>query len=369
MLSIVPSPRARLRILLALAPALFLAACAAPASAISPTSHTDPLRLKLHGQLHAAASIESAATSSDGELDTFLMTWIEQQRRLYRIAAPLIRHNAELCKARAQPLPGFNARNKYSYSRDFVASAASVLGLGERLRVTEVLSGSGAEKSGVRAGDSLIAVNDKPFPVGRQAEQRATILLASAMQDHASFKLELSRGGEHLTLQVPHTRGCAFGIELGNTDEINSYSDGRRVMVTRGMLDFVRSDQELAYVLAKEMAHGALVRSPRFSMAALIDSFRLQGVRRPLQPTDQPAPYTPVLDATADKLSLYMLARAGYDYEDAPEFWQRLAAQYPASTPASHTALHPSTEYRLSVMTRVIERIKEKKRLRRALLP
>jgi predicted Zn-dependent protease len=80
-------------------------------------------------------------------------------------------------------------------------------------------------------------------------------------------------------------------------------------------------------------------------------------------------PYTPVLDATADRLSLYMLARAGYGIDNALRFWKRLASQYPATVQDSHTALHPASAYRFSVMTQVTQNIKAKQKHRRPLMP
>jgi beta-barrel assembly-enhancing protease len=185
--------------------------------------------------------------------------------------------------------------------------------------------------------------------------------------------LTVMRDGNRLDLQVPLTNACAFSIELGDTDEVNSYADGRRVLITRGMLNFTRSDEELAYVLAKEMAHAILSRSVRPRMKATIDRLRLPGEYR-ISPaattTATPLPpYTPVLDATADKLALYLLARAGYSIDNTPGFWTRLAAKYPASVQNSHTALHPSTPYRVSVMTQVVRAIRMKQKNGLPLMP
>lgn len=340
----------------------------APASATM-AQDLAPLQLKMLLQMRpTVAALESVGVRPAPAPDGGLRTWVEQQRRLYRVAAPLLLENSELCKERARPLPGLTVKNKHSYSRDYVASASFILGLGERLRVMDVLPGSGAEQSGVRPGDIVTAVNGEPLPLGIYAEQSALAMLDIAMATNM-LTFDVVRENTRLTLQTPLSQGCALSIELGNADDVNSYTDGHRVLITQGMLKFVRSDEELAYVLAKEIAHAALTRNPRPRMAALIDRLRLPGPPPSLPAADRPAPYTPVLDATADKLSLYMLARAGYDYAGALDFWQTLAARYPAGLLSGHTALHPSTAYRVSVMTRVIEHIQDKQRLRRRLIP
>ena len=75
------------------------------------------------------------------------------------------------------------------------------------------------------------------------------------------------------------------------------------------------------------------------------------------------------LDAMADKLSLYMLARAGYNIDRVVPFWQRLSSQYPASMLNSYTAMHPSTEKRIAAMEKAIKDIKAKQSAKRPLLP
>jgi hypothetical protein len=301
-----------------------------------------------------------------------LRTWVEQQNRLYAIAAPLLINNTALCKRNARHLLGFTAKTKYSYSKDFIDAAQLALNLDDRLRVMNVLAGSGAAGSGVQRGDILLEVENKPLPQGPRAEREAAQIIGSAMKDRSSLNLTVLRGDERLAITVPLTQACAFGIELGDTDHVNSYADGYRVLITRGMLDFAQSDEELAYALAKEIAHNVLARSPRPRMGATIDSLRLPktGMTGTIAPAAADIrPYTPVLDATADRLSLYMLARAGYGIDNALRFWKRLASQYPATVQDSHTALHPASAYRFSVMTQVTQNIKAKQKHRRPLMP
>ena len=54
------------------------------------------------------------------------------QDRLYRIAGPLLINNADLCRTQARNLLGFTAKNKYSYTGEFVDAAQAVLNYGDR---------------------------------------------------------------------------------------------------------------------------------------------------------------------------------------------------------------------------------------------
>jgi hypothetical protein len=296
-----------------------------------------------------------------------------QQDRLYRVAAPLLVGNAPLCRGYARNLIGFSAKNQYSYSSDYV-QAAQALGFGEQLQVTGVLPDSGAMRAGVMRGDILTSVGGMAMPQGQNAERAAATILAPLVSKRTSVKLGLLRGNRNLTLNVPLTLACGFGIELGNIDTVNAFSDGRRVLITRGMLNFTRSDTEVAYVLAKELANNALRYPTRLRMTAtvggIIDNLiRITPDTATLSGTAGVRPMTKDLDVAADTVALYMLARAGYDVQGAHAFWQRLAEQYPASVPNGYTAIHPSTAARLDNIDRVVSAIQGKIAKKQPLFP
>ena len=94
------------------------------------------------------------------------------QDRLYRVAAPLLINNAELCKAQARNLLGFTAKNRYSYPGEYNEAAHIAFGMDDRLQVTGVLAGSGAAQAGLRRGDRLMTAGAKPLPSG--AKRRAS---------------------------------------------------------------------------------------------------------------------------------------------------------------------------------------------------
>jgi hypothetical protein len=296
------------------------------------------------------------------------------QDRLYRVAAPLLVNNPALCKHNARNLLGFTAKNKYSYSSEFADSAQKILGLGEQLQIMGVMPGSGAASAGVQSGDKLVAVNDMPLPRGQNAEHQAGLVLVPLLAERTPLTLTINRDGADIPLKIPLTHACAFGVELGNTNSVNAYADGHRVMVTRGMMHVAGSDEELAYILATEMAHNILGHATKqhtsATSAGIID--KLTQLHPDTSNIDDQAalkPSTQELDIAADKLGLYMAARAGYNVENAAQFWSRLATQYPPTVLNSYTAIHPATAYRLSAMAKVTTEIKAKQAARKPLTP
>jgi len=296
------------------------------------------------------------------------------QDRLYRVGAPLLVNNTELCKGNARNLLGFTAKNKYSYSSEFVDAAAQVLGLNDRLQIMDVLAGGGAARAGLRRGDVLVAAEDKPMPQGPDAESKAASVLAPLVVGKPQVKLTILRGGNSLAVNVPLTHACAFGFQLGHADHVNAYADGYRVLVTRGMLNAVRSDTELAYVLAKEMSHNALGHIQKQRMSATADGVidNLVRIRPDLSSLGGTAGIKMMpqdLENAADTLALYMAARAGYDIGGAPAFWQRLATQVPPTVANGYNAIHPPVANRLPVIEKAIAEIRRKQAASKPLLP
>jgi hypothetical protein len=303
-----------------------------------------------------------------------LSKMVELQARLYKVASPLLINNADLCKNQARNLLGFTAQNKYSYPGQYADAAQAALGYGDRLEVSVVLAGSGAARAGLRKGDGLIMVDGKQLPIGPNADTGAGNVFGPLLATHATLNLLVSRGDNNQMINVPVTRACAFRVDLGNSDNINAYADGQHILVTRGMMNFADSDEAIAYVVAKDMAHNILGHAAAQHSTATIGSMvdNLKNVQPDLSMLIGSGGVKPMpqeMDAAADSLSLYLLARAGYDIDGAARFWQRLATQYPASVLNGYTANHPATAYRVAAINKTVAEIHAKQSARKPLVP
>ena len=350
---------------LAVSIATLLAACATPGPSgqtggFPNTAAETPQARQLTPQMAAAA-------------DT-LTKMAALQDRLYRVAAPLLIDNAELCTKHARNLLGFTAKNRHSYPGEYNEAAHVAFGMDERLQVTGVLAGSGAAKAGLRLGDGLVAAAGKPLPTGPNALAGAGAVFGPIVASQPTLPLTIERNGNNRDLNVPVTRACSFAIELGNADNVNAYADGGRVMVTRGMIAVAKSDDELAYVLARTMAHNMLGHPAAQRNSATIDSVvtNLTRVTPDLSMLNGSAGIKAMpagSDAAADRLAVYLLARAGYNIEGASAFWKRFAAAYPAGVANGHTANHPGVTARLAAIDAAVADVKAKRAAKRPIAP
>jgi hypothetical protein len=343
--------------------ALLLSACAqAP---VQPSARPSPVPPSQQVPVVSAQTAAAAET---------LTRMASLQDRLYHAAAPLLINNAEICKSHARNLLGFTAKNRYSFGSDYAEAASVAFGMDEHLQVTNVLAGSGAAKTGLKAGDGLIAAGGKPLPAGPRALSGAGAVFGPLVASKANIPLTIDRDGNRRQMTIPVTRACAFAVELGNADNVNSYADGQRVLVTRGMMSFARNDDELAYVLAAGLAHNMLghaaAQRNTGTLGSMIDNLNRVNPDDSLLIGSGGIKAMPgEMDADADRLGMYMLARAGYDIDGADDFWKRLAGSYPATVLNGYTANHPGIATRLAAIQKTAAEIKSKRAAKKPLLP
>lgn len=356
-------PSATRPALAAAAAALLLSACST-----TPLSPSSPVTAEPAPAVQAPV-VTPRMQAARNALDAM----VTQQDRLYRVAAPLLIKNVDLCRTAARGLLGFTAKNKWSYPGEYADAAAAVLGYDDALRVSGVLAGSGAARAGLRKGDVLVAADGKALPAGPGAETAAAGVFAPLVAGRTQLSMTIGRNGQNQVLKVPVTRACAMRVDLANADNVNSYADGGRIALTRGMIGFADSDEAIAYVLAKDIAHNVLghaaVTRNTGAIAAIIDNAtRVQPDQAQLAGSGNVKPLPANLEVAADTLALTMLVRAGYGIDRYKAFWQRLAAQYPASVPNGYMAVHPNLAPRLAAIDRTVADLKAKS-ARKPLVP
>jgi Zn-dependent protease with chaperone function len=312
----------------------------------------------------------SSITIRDPVIDTLL----ERQERIYRIAAPLIIKNAVLCRTQARPLLGFTAKNQYSYPPELAVAARQSLGLDERLQVMQILDGSGAMRAGLKRGDILQTIQDLTIPTGPQAEPEAARMLSPILKNLTEINITVIRQNQPITVNVPLTLACAFAIDVGNTQNINAYADGRRILVTRGLLDWLSTDEDVAVIIAREIAHNVLQHAKQLQQMAtlsiVIDNLLLFKPDQVAANSSNGIKITPEkMDQDADRLALFMLARAGYDLASFTRVMQKLAQVPNASQANTYPSLHPWTEGRQSVVQATVKEIRQKQSAKKALVP
>lgn len=315
------------------------------------------------GLLQACSSsmLQFERHTSNNQQDE-LIRYVTSQEKLYRIAAPLLVKNAPLCKSATRNIMGFTAKNQYSYSSELAQTANKLFKLDDRLQVVSILEGGGAERAGIRRGDIFLKVQNQNIPTGINAETETAKLLSTLMSHSANLSISVERNKQVYNFNIPLTLACAFNLELGNSDVIHAFNDGRRILITRAMLEAFSSDAELAAIIAREIAHSALKHTASLQMTANAAQ-AIDGLIPVLRNNTSDAAIKDLkamptnLDQAADRVAIAMLVRAGYEAEQLPLTLKKLAA---IKNNEKYTAAHPLTSERLRLMQDIIAQIKQK---------
>lgn len=181
-------------------------------------------------------------------------------------------------------------------------------------------------------------------------------------------------------LQKAPERGCVFDVELGTQkDGFNAYADGNVVVLGPKLLELIPDDTHLAFVMAHEFAHNImnhLEASQKNSTAGSIIGSLLEAMVDPrgnYRTGNAVGGYlgdlsfSPGFEQEADYVGLYILARAGFEIENSPDVWRRMAAVNPQGIYTRTT--HPTSAERFVAMRKAIAEIKSKQGAGARLLP
>ena len=66
--------------------------------------------------------------------------------------------------------------------------------------------------------------------------------------------MEVNRGAERITIRIQPVDACRVEINSSISLDVQAYTNGRRIVVTRGLLERL-SEEEVRSVIAHELAH------------------------------------------------------------------------------------------------------------------
>lgn len=234
---------------------------------------------------------------------------VEADRRLVEVGRRLAKGGSELCAGDVSN-PGWTLADIEQYRPESRPAAKTSLSLGDLPQVMAVQPGSAAAQAGVRPGDSVVAVDGLPVPP--VADRRAGRVRLGLIEREAPLvSARLVRSNQDLSVAFVPEPGCSSHFLIGRGSGLRGVSsDGRQVGISVEMIGYVANDDELALVLAHELAHNIL------------------GHNRGVPPTrkagdDRSGRSKKSREAEADRWALYLMVRAGYDAGVAPAFWRR----------------------------------------------
>jgi predicted Zn-dependent protease len=130
----------------------------------------------------------------------------------------------------------------------------------------------------------------------------------------------------NLISKIKSPRGFYYKIYLFDADELNAFTCGGKIFVTKKMYNFCQNDSELAAIIGHEIAHNELkhIRDniSRFKTAS---SFGSAGQMTALIASMLTTPFNQRNEVHCDFYGIDLMKKAGYSICSAPEIWRRMA--------------------------------------------
>ena len=338
--------------------AIFLVACIAPT-----TQRAKPDE--------AAVLIEAAK-----QREIALKEALKSQQRLLKIGGPILKKSLSFCEDRKRKSVGITYANKYDFDGEFQEIAVSKLGLSDTLEITYVINSYPAAEAGLKVGDILLSINEKEIPSDKDASKKFSELLKKEIKNNAKLLFHVVRNNVVELLEIIPIETCDYPLIVTNDDVVNAYADGNNIFITQGMMDFAKSDDELALVVAHELAHNAMRHIDAKKTNAL-GGFVIDMLITVLSGIDTQGiftqsfaqAYSQEFESEADYVGLYMCELSDYNISEAAYFWRRMGVKHPGSIAQNHAATHPSTPERFVSIENTVEEIEQKKQTGEIIMP
>ena len=322
-----------------------------------------------------------------------LSSEIAAHNRLADVAYPMLKAAIPMCGKRISTTSRVLAINAYLYSKDY-QPAARALGYGDTLTIVSVPRGSAADRAGLAVGDKVLSVEGAPTPVGKSAIRDFTKSITPAPTrpgntplPPAPTRLTVLRAADstgaarQLTISIPPDTVCSYGTSAAKSEVLNAWADGKDITVTTAMMRFAGTDDELAVVVSHELAHNAMrhmdAKKKNATLGAILGATldvaaASQGINTGGGFSQQGAQagamsYSQDFEREADYVGMYILARAGRPYADAPNFWRRMGQESPGSI--LYASTHPTSAERFIRLDKTVAELKAKLASGAPLLP
>ena len=284
---------------------------------------------------------------------------------------------AALCKTHIQPTYGFELHDKSEYARlskgKYLEAAVEYYGLRDGVWVRYSHPTLPAGVAGLRARARIISLDGESLD-NKTAEDAREILRRIERRHEGPLHVVFADAEAGVReLDLYSVSACKYPVLLVPSNVVYAFTDGTKIVITTGMLQFTASDAELAMVIGHEIAHNALGYVDDILLRNILDAvFAAHAGYRPA-PTATAADFSfsKEAESQADYMGLYIAARAGYDITGIGQLWGRFARYHTAvNAPAfAVTHPHPSNPERLDAFRSTLREIRKKQERGEPLLP
>jgi hypothetical protein len=263
--------------------------------------------------------------------------YLSELRRVERIVYPLLQAATPYCSNQRKysiGIPPIAIRDlPIDLQRGY---AESIDAQQDELRFANVAWTSPAIYAGVQEGDLLLSMTEqatgKHVLPGWVLDRPANTLVTNT-----PITLEIQRGSTKMSLAASPQLICDVRLTLTRTPLLIAQLESRKLTLSTGLLNFLPSDDEIAFLLANEVVH---------------DQLRSTASPTAKEPVD--------IEYQADYFGTYLAVAAGFDLSKAGDVWKRIASDPVSQEPRGIGARHPLTPARSFYLSAINHEIRQK---------
>jgi len=280
-----------------------------------------------------------------------------EMRRLVRLKSlsySLRRAAVGLCKEHEKGL-GLEVHDGSDYPKEYGEVAEALYHFGKTVKVYYVHPDTPAAEVGIRQGDTIIAIDGQLLQRAKDWKKR----MREVADKKDTVVLTINNSMAQRDISIPFVSFVLYDALLPKDRlKVRAYADGDSIYISSAMLDLLKSDEELAFLISHELAHNCLrhVAKKRWGwlLWSTFDTF-VHGWKG--------------AEMEADHLGIYIMARAGYNITKAQQFLRHMATIFPANIRPSFTNRHPGTPERVLALEKTTDEIQRKVAVGGPLLP
>lgn len=289
------------------------------------------------------------AFAATGKAET-LAALARQDLRLASTGYRLSVANSQRCSA-LMPATGLLLHSIAQYQGDWREAALDQFGAIGPISIEGVVTQSPASAAGLQRGDEILAVNGTVLDT-IPSDPRVPTALRDRTEDWLvslppanRISLRVRANGAVRDVDLNPAPACLARFEVVAGTARLARSDGHLIQVGQA-LAAEASDADLAVIVAHELAHSILGHRAKL---AEIERDKDRSARRRYETLARQ------FESDADRLSVHLLASAGYDPKSAPAFMRRFGKQFDVQV--RRGSLHAKAEARARDMDDEIARM------------
>ena len=308
--------------------------------------------------------------------------YIDQMSLVKSIGYRINSLNADICN-KTDFNSGITYANENVIGLKIAKFFPSNLNLGPKVSIINIVKNSPADKAGLTVGDIILELEGFTFPEGKNALKKISKHFKD-FEEKEIKKIKIDRNGQILKFDINQIKICNYPIIFTQDKIVNAYADGKSIIMTQGMVDYAKDDNEIALVIAHELAHNdrghldakkkntLIMGSIGFILDLMTIYYSGGTAGGDAQNTEMwskigSEAYSVEFEKDADYGGVYYAYRAGYDISNVKNFWERIGSENPKQIAISST--HPATAERYLQIEKTVQEINKKKSDGLALIP